>query len=290
MGLVPQVFDESVLNTLRGHITVGHCRYSTSGVLGLGERPAHLPRYPYHEPGPGPQRQPDQHPRAGRPGRGPGRRAGPGHLRHRRADRAVRRAAAAAGHAAGDAGRRGRAQRWGPAGPGRPPALRRRDGAGPVPGQGVAPGDGAAAGDEMVPRPESGVEQAALATLPLVRGAFSLVFMDERTLYAARDPQGFRPLVIGRLAARLGGRQRDRGAGHRRGGLRPRGRAGRADRHRRAGPAVPRRSRPRSRAAACSSTSTWPARIPRSPAAACRPPGSRSASGWPPSTRPRRTW
>src|ERR1700690_3113850 len=31
MGLVPQVFDESVLNTLRGHIAVGHCRYSTTG-------------------------------------------------------------------------------------------------------------------------------------------------------------------------------------------------------------------------------------------------------------------
>ena len=32
-----------------------------------------------------------------------------------------------------------------------------------------------------------------------MRGAFSLVFMDEQTLYAARDPQGFRPLVLGRL-------------------------------------------------------------------------------------------
>ena len=31
MGLVPQVFDESVLNSLQGHIAVGHCRYSTSG-------------------------------------------------------------------------------------------------------------------------------------------------------------------------------------------------------------------------------------------------------------------
>ena len=31
MGLVAQVFDESVLSTLRGHIAVGHCRYSTSG-------------------------------------------------------------------------------------------------------------------------------------------------------------------------------------------------------------------------------------------------------------------
>jgi amidophosphoribosyltransferase len=44
------------------------------------------------------------------------------------------------------------------------------------------------------------VEDSALATLPLVRGAYSLVFMDEHTLYAARDPQGFRPLVLGRLA------------------------------------------------------------------------------------------
>jgi amidophosphoribosyltransferase len=46
---------------------------------------------------------------------------------------------------------------------------------------------------------EGGIEASALAALPLVRGAYSLVFMDERTLYAARDPQGFRPLVLGRL-------------------------------------------------------------------------------------------
>ena len=44
-----------------------------------------------------------------------------------------------------------------------------------------------------------GIEAGAIAALPLVRGAYSLVFMDERTLYAARDPQGFRPLVLGRL-------------------------------------------------------------------------------------------
>ena len=35
--------------------------------------------------------------------------------------------------------------------------------------------------------------------LPTLRGAFSLVFCDESTLYAARDPQGVRPLVLGRL-------------------------------------------------------------------------------------------
>ncbi len=43
------------------------------------------------------------------------------------------------------------------------------------------------------------VEEAALDVLPKLRGAFSLVFMDESTLYAARDPQGIRPLVLGRL-------------------------------------------------------------------------------------------
>jgi amidophosphoribosyltransferase len=39
----------------------------------------------------------------------------------------------------------------------------------------------------------------------VVRGAYSLAFMDENTLYAARDPQGFRPLVIGRLGGAAGG-------------------------------------------------------------------------------------
>ena len=41
--------------------------------------------------------------------------------------------------------------------------------------------------------------KAALQVLPRLRGAFSLVFMDEQTLWAARDPQGFRPLCLGRL-------------------------------------------------------------------------------------------
>ena len=31
LGLVSQVFDEATLNTLRGHIAVGHTRYSTTG-------------------------------------------------------------------------------------------------------------------------------------------------------------------------------------------------------------------------------------------------------------------
>ena len=31
MGLVSQVFDERSLASLRGHLAVGHCRYSTTG-------------------------------------------------------------------------------------------------------------------------------------------------------------------------------------------------------------------------------------------------------------------
>jgi amidophosphoribosyltransferase len=51
----------------------------------------------------------------------------------------------------------------------------------------------------LASRPEVPLEVAALDVLPLLRGAFSLVFMDETTLYAARDAQGIRPLVLGRL-------------------------------------------------------------------------------------------
>ncbi|HEY6423936.1 MAG TPA: amidophosphoribosyltransferase [Pseudonocardiaceae bacterium] len=46
---------------------------------------------------------------------------------------------------------------------------------------------------------DTGIEDAAQRLLPQLRGAFSLVFCDESTLYAARDPHGVRPLVLGRL-------------------------------------------------------------------------------------------
>jgi amidophosphoribosyltransferase len=46
---------------------------------------------------------------------------------------------------------------------------------------------------------DKGLEQAAMELLPTLRGAFCLVWSDEDTLYAARDPQGVRPLVLGRL-------------------------------------------------------------------------------------------
>ena len=43
------------------------------------------------------------------------------------------------------------------------------------------------------------LEQTAMEVLPQLEGAFSLVFMDEHSLYAARDRHGFRPLVLGSL-------------------------------------------------------------------------------------------
>ena len=51
----------------------------------------------------------------------------------------------------------------------------------------------------LAARPDLTLEQAALDVLPRLQGAFCLAFMDETTLYAARDPHGVRPLVLGRL-------------------------------------------------------------------------------------------
>ncbi len=47
--------------------------------------------------------------------------------------------------------------------------------------------------------PDSSLEERAVEILPKLKGAYSFVWMDETTLYAARDPQGIRPLVLGRL-------------------------------------------------------------------------------------------
>jgi len=51
----------------------------------------------------------------------------------------------------------------------------------------------------LAAHPDMTMEAAAMLELPKVKGAFSLVFMDDQTLYGARDPQGIRPLVLGRL-------------------------------------------------------------------------------------------
>jgi amidophosphoribosyltransferase len=150
MGLVPQVFDEPVLNTLRGYIGVGHCRYSTvgssvwrnaqptfratpSGGLALGHN---------------------------------------GNLINTLELSGVLREAQAAGSEL---------------------VL-------PTPLEGSSDTDVLTGLFANPPGQQAGgLWEAAFAALPLVRGAFSLVFMDETTLYAARDPNGFRPLVLGQM-------------------------------------------------------------------------------------------
>jgi amidophosphoribosyltransferase len=169
MGLVPQVFDEPVLNTLRGHIAIGHCRYSTSGSsvwknaqptfratssvsLALGHN---------------------------------------GNLINTLelaalVDASARRSGSEANgtHASGASGATSDTDVL--------TALFTRPATAP-------PDSGGPSSPPAAADPGQGIEAGALAALPLVRGAYSLVFMDERTLYAARDPQGFRPLVLGRL-------------------------------------------------------------------------------------------
>ena len=47
--------------------------------------------------------------------------------------------------------------------------------------------------------PAEDLEAALVELLPTLEGAFSFVLLDERTVFAARDPSGLRPLSIGRL-------------------------------------------------------------------------------------------
>jgi amidophosphoribosyltransferase len=83
-------------------------------------------------------------------------------------------------------------------------------------------------------RSDLALEDAIVAVARELRGAFSVVVSDERRLYAFRDPNGLRPLQIGRLPGwRLGVRVGDGGARHRRRGARARRRAGRARQRRR---------------------------------------------------------
>jgi amidophosphoribosyltransferase len=51
----------------------------------------------------------------------------------------------------------------------------------------------------LADEPAADTVDALLRLLPRVRGAFSLVVLDERRLIGIRDPHGFRPLVLGRI-------------------------------------------------------------------------------------------
>jgi len=169
MGLVAQVFDEPALTALRGHIAVGHCRYSTTGAsVWANAQPTF---------------------------------------------RSTPTTSLALGHNGNLINTRELAELLGGPDPGRAGIAATSDTdvlTALFVSEHVTAGgrDGAPAGDAALPgdgAPRAGrgggVEAAAAAVLPLARGAYSLVFMDEQTLYAARDPHGFRPLVLGRLAS-----------------------------------------------------------------------------------------
>ncbi|WP_169735383.1 amidophosphoribosyltransferase [Actinokineospora inagensis] len=142
LGLVSQVFDEQVLSSLRGHVAVGHCRYSTTGSTTWEN-----------------------------------------------AQPTFRTTATGSGLSLGHNGNVVNTAE-----------LRDR-----VVQLGLATRNGATTDSDIMTAllagsaADKGLEQAAVEVLPTVRGAYCLVFSDESTLYAARDPHGVRPLVLGRL-------------------------------------------------------------------------------------------
>jgi len=149
MGLVAQVFDEPALTALRGHIAVGHCRYSTTGAsVWANAQPTF---------------------------------------------RSTGKVSLALGHNGNLINTRELATLLGETSPGSTGIAATSD-TDILTALFLSEHDGAAEAQG------SPVENAAAAALPRAKGAYSLVFMDEQTLYAARDPQGFRPLVLGRLA------------------------------------------------------------------------------------------
>jgi amidophosphoribosyltransferase len=150
LGLVAQVFDEPTLASLRGHIAIGHARYSTTGASNWENAQPTL--------------------RATQP------RGAPGTDR----EAATTIALAHNGNLVNTADLARRVAELG---------IR----------DATTTSDTALVTALLAARPDLSVEAAALEVLPTLRGAFSFVFMDEDTLYAARDPQGVRPLVLGRL-------------------------------------------------------------------------------------------
>jgi amidophosphoribosyltransferase len=145
MGLVSQVFDERSLDSLRGHLAIGHCRYSTTGGSTWE----------------------NAQPTLGGHDDGTVALAHNGNLINSAELRDL-----VIARSGGDA--RGELARGNTTDTALVTALLADD-------------------------PDRSLEARALEVLPLLRGAFCFVFMDEQTLYAARDPQGIRPLVIGRL-------------------------------------------------------------------------------------------
>jgi len=153
LGLVAQVFDEPTLASLRGHIAIGHTRYSTTGSPTWENAQPTLRATPVR-PSNDPSRPADERP-------------------------VTTIALAHNGNLVNTAELHQQVQELGLVDD--------------------ATSDTALVATLLASRPDLSVEAAALELLPKLRGAFSFVFMDEETLYAARDPQGVRPLVLGRI-------------------------------------------------------------------------------------------
>lgn len=149
LGLVSQVFDEQTLSSLKGHIAVGHCRYSTTGG----------------------NTWENAQPIFATTTAGTGVALGHNGNLVNTAELATRLA-----------------ELDEPADAGRGPGAR------------TATTDSHVMTRLLAATAESAnITEAAMTLLPQLRGAFSLVFCDETTLYAARDAHGLHPLVLGRL-------------------------------------------------------------------------------------------
>ncbi|GLX00386.1 amidophosphoribosyltransferase [Microtetraspora sp. NBRC 16547] len=136
MGLVSQVFDESILGTLRGHVAIGHCRYSTTGSSVWENAQPTL---------------------------------------------------SSTEHGGLALAHNGNLINTGELALRLPPDATR------------ATTDTEVLTALLAQDRSQSIEEAAAELLPQVKGAYSLVWMNETTLFAARDPQGIRPLVLGRL-------------------------------------------------------------------------------------------
>ncbi len=147
MGLVSQVFTEASLESLQGHVAIGHTRYSTTGSS-VWENA-----------------QPTFRPTA------------TGNL--------------ALGHNGNLTNTADLSERLA--------ELASTSGELPINAGLYATTDTEVISGLLAAHPDLPLEQAALEELPKLLGAFSLVFMDDDALYAARDAQGIRPLVLGRL-------------------------------------------------------------------------------------------
>ncbi len=147
MGLVSQVFNEGILDSLTGHIAIGHCRYSTTGSSKWENA---QPTF---------------------------RTTAQGHVALGHNGNLVNTEELAA----------------------LAKEQSRERGELPIDTDPTLTSDTRVLTELLAAHPDLSLEESALRVLPLVRGAFSLVFIDEQTLYAARDPQGIRPLALGRL-------------------------------------------------------------------------------------------